>query len=55
MFLGKKTLKVHFENADIIFVDPCYFVKGDGTWEDYCDDFAKTKVLINLVAGRASV
>ena len=45
MLFGKKTLKVHFENDDIIFVDPCYFVKDNSTWEEYCEDFAKNKKL----------
>ncbi len=48
MSLGKKTLKVHFENTDIIFVDPCYFVKDNDIWEEYCDDFADNKSLEKL-------
>lgn len=45
---NKKTLTVHFENTDIIFVDPCYFAKDDGVWEEYCDDFAINKNLAQL-------
>ena len=43
-----KTQKMHFENADIIFVDPCYFAKDDGVWEEYCEDFAQNKNLDKL-------
>lgn len=43
-----KTQKVHFDNADIIFVDPCYFAKDDGVWEEYCEDFAQNKNLDKL-------
>lgn len=39
---------MHFENADIIFVDPCYFAKDDGVWEEYCEDFAQNKSLDKL-------
>ncbi len=35
----------HFDNTDIILVDPCYFIKDDGTWEEYCDDFAENRSL----------
>ena len=48
MPIGKKALKAHFDNTDIIFVDPCYFVKDEGTWEEYCEDFAKNKCLEKL-------
>ena len=48
MPIGKKALKAHFDNTDIIFVDPCYFVKDEGTWEEYCEDFAKNESLDKL-------
>ena len=40
-----KRISVHFDNTDIILVDPCYFIKDDGTWEEYCDDFAENRSL----------
>ena len=43
-----RTQKVHFENTDIIFVDPCFFAKDEGVWEEYCEDFAKNKNLEKL-------
>lgn len=48
MLTNKKTLSVHFDNTDIIFVDPCYFAKDDGVWEEYCEDFAINKNLVKL-------
>lgn len=43
-----KRISVHFDNTDIILVDPCYFIKDDGTWEEYCDDFAENRSLEKL-------
>ena len=40
-----KRITEHFSNTDIILVDPCYFIKDDGTWEEYCDDFAENRSL----------
>ncbi len=48
MLFGKKTIKTHFENCDIIFVDPCNCVKDNEIWEKYCDDFAENKNLDKL-------
>ena len=48
MPIGKKTLKAHFDNTDIIIVDPCYVAKDDGVWEQYCFDFEKNKSLDKL-------
>ena len=48
MPFGNKTHKAHFDNADIIFVDPCYFAKDDGVWEEYCEDFTKNQSLEKL-------
>lgn len=44
----RKTHKVHFDNADIVFIDPCYFVKDNDIWENYCFDFEKNKSLDKL-------
>ena len=33
--------KVHFEKTDIIFTDPCYFVKDDDIWDKYFEDFLR--------------
>ena len=41
-------LTAHFENADIIFVDPCYIVKDGDIWETYCEDFSANKNLDKL-------
>lgn len=48
MSIFKKTPKVHFDNADIIFIDPCYFVKNDEIWREYCEDFSANKSLDKL-------
>jgi hypothetical protein len=43
-----KQYKVHFEKTDIIFTDPCYFVKDDDIWDKYFEDFAINKSLDKL-------
>ena len=43
-----KQYKVHFEKTDIIFTDPCYFVKDDDIWDKYFEDFAMNKSLDKL-------
>ena len=48
MSIFRKTPKVHYDNADIIFVDPCYFVKNDEVWREYCEDFSVNKSLDKL-------
>lgn len=44
----QKTFSAHFDNADIIFVDPCYFAKDNDVWVEYCEDFAINKNLAKL-------
>lgn len=39
---------VSFTNQDIIFIDPCYFVKDNDVWEEYCEDFSENKSLDKL-------
>jgi hypothetical protein len=39
---------VSFTNQDIIFIDPCYFVKDNEVWEEYCEDFSENKSLDKL-------
>lgn len=48
MPIRKKTIKVHFDNSDILFIDPCYLAKDDGVWEQYCFDFEKNESLDKL-------
>lgn len=48
MSIGYKSLKAHFDNTDIIFVDPCNFAKNNDIWEEYCEDFAENKSLEKL-------
>lgn len=50
MLLNKETIV--FENTDIIFVDPSYFVKDGDTWEAYCEDFANNTCLEKLGCGQ---
>lgn len=48
MSTTQKTFSAHFDNADIIFVDPCYFAKDNDVWVEYCEDFAINKNLAKL-------
>lgn len=44
----KKIWEMHFDNTDIIFVDPAYFVKDSKFWEENCEDFSENKSLDKL-------